>query len=360
LEARSGAENFAAHLYYSAFLSPTACFDKGLRYLKDVSVRIRTGETELPKRIAMVRQSGMVIYHKQFRCAIPFCGVFMCRNDEGNALLRDMEPPRHDTWDPDFPEKGANRKIESEFVTYIRECIKQLSVRDDVTIIPIPELSRFLPDDDETPEEPFGSPASDEQPPAEGFPATPPAPRPRSPIPVQQMPQRNPMQPDGHRPEPNESGETEQGSSEAGGTGGGPAGDQNNNVDGGAGSGGAAGAGSSSPTSGSHGGGAHAKPAIPIRFRAYPKDVTASVYAVAIHPVHDGQRTGIISLAAVGDDAKEPLSIRAARLADGTSLPAAAVGKIGPLAFPATGPINLEVELYESRKVAMEVSAHEA
>ncbi len=86
----------------------------------------------MPKRIAMVRQSGMVIYHKQFRCAIPFCGDFMCRNDVGNALLRDMEPPRHDTWDADSPDKGANRKIETEFVTYIRECIKQLSVRDDV------------------------------------------------------------------------------------------------------------------------------------------------------------------------------------------------------------------------------------
>ncbi|MCX7424492.1 MAG: hypothetical protein NTW96_02480 [Planctomycetia bacterium] len=360
LEARSGAENFTAHLYYSAYLDPTASFDKSLRHLKAVSVRIRTGETELPKRIAMVRQSGMVIYHRQSRCAIPFCGVFMCRNDVGNTLLRDMEPPRHDTWNPDFPDRGANKKIENEFVTYIRECTRQLSVRDDVKIIPFPELSRFLPDDDETPEEPFGSPASEEQPPADGFPATPPAPKPRSPIPVQKMPERKPMQPDGHRPAPHESGETEEGSSEAGGTGGGPAGDGNNNVEGGAGSGGAVGAGSSSPTSGAHGGGAHAKPAIPIRFRAYPKDGTASVYAVTIHPIHDGQRNGIISLLAVGDDAKEPLSIRAARLADGTSLPSETVGKIGPLAFPPTGPINLEVELCESRKVAMEVSAHEA
>ena len=109
-----------------------------------------------------------------------------------------------------------------------------------------------------------------------------------------------------------------------------------------------------------HGGGVHSKPAIPIHFRAYPKDGTASVYVVAIHPVHEGQRNGVISLLAVGDDAKEPLRICAARLADGTTLPSEAVGKIGPLAFPPTGSINLEVELWESRKVAMEVSAHEA
>jgi hypothetical protein len=168
------------------------------------------------------------------------------------------------------------------------------------------------------------------------------------------------MQPDGQSPESEESDETEEASSEMGGTSGGPAGDQSNNVEGGAGSGGAEGEGSSSPASGSHGGGAHSKPAIPIRFRAYPKDGTASVYVVAIHPVHQGQRKVVVSLMAVGDDAKEPLRIRAARLLDGTSLPLEALGKIGPLAFPRDGSISLEVELWESRKIAMEVSAHEA
>lgn len=168
------------------------------------------------------------------------------------------------------------------------------------------------------------------------------------------------MQPDGQRPEPSESGETEEPSPEAGGTAGGPVGDGTNNVEGGTGSGGAAGAGSSSPTSGLHGAGAHAKPAIPIRYRAYPKDGTASLYIIAIHPVRAGQTNGIINLSAIGDDTKEPLVIRAARFADGTRLPSDAIGKVGPLVFPPTGPVILEIELCESRKLAMEVSAHEA
>jgi hypothetical protein len=54
----------------------------------------------------MVRKTGMVVFAKAFRSVVPFCGIFICKNEVGNKLLRDMEPPRHDVWDPDHPEKG--------------------------------------------------------------------------------------------------------------------------------------------------------------------------------------------------------------------------------------------------------------
>ena len=79
----------------------------------------------------------------------------MCRNDNGNKVLREMEPPRHDVWDADHPEKGVNRKIESEYVNFIRDCIRKLTPADESKVISIPGLNRFLPDDDETPEESF-------------------------------------------------------------------------------------------------------------------------------------------------------------------------------------------------------------
>ena len=99
-------ENFSAHRFYEAFLSPTAKFKSTLPNLREVSLYLHTGQIQLPND-AMVRQSGMVVYLKQFRAPMPFCGVFMCTNEQGNGLLRAMEPPRHDTWDPNFPEKGA-------------------------------------------------------------------------------------------------------------------------------------------------------------------------------------------------------------------------------------------------------------
>ena len=149
-------EDFTAHLFYRAYKSPTYSFNQRLLTSEDCSLSLIAGEPHLPRKIAMVRKTGMVIYqHGHLRSLVPFCGVFLCKNDEGNRVLRDMEPPRHDDWDPDHPEPGLNKKVKAEYMTFIRECIKKLVSVDDSTLISIPELNRFLPDDDETGEEAF-------------------------------------------------------------------------------------------------------------------------------------------------------------------------------------------------------------
>src|SRR5262249_49744834 len=135
-------------------------------------------QTALPKKIALVRKTGMVIEHKQFQSPIPFCGVFMCRNEVGNDRLRQMEPPRHDKLDPDLPEKGANKVIDTEYKSFIRRCIAALITKDDVKILDMPEFSRFLPDDDDQ-EQPLGSEEQPDEPDdAESFPNAPPKPEP--------------------------------------------------------------------------------------------------------------------------------------------------------------------------------------
>ena len=118
--------------------------------LKDVAVHLLAGNPDLPKKVAMVRKTGMVIYQKMFRSVLPFCGVFLCRNDAGNVILREMEPPRHDDWDQDHPEKGSHRKTADEFSGYIRDCIKELAPVDNQKVLTIPELSQYLPDDDDS------------------------------------------------------------------------------------------------------------------------------------------------------------------------------------------------------------------
>lgn len=105
LETFSGQEGFTANLFYQAFTRATHKFPTALPWLKEVTLYLMAGEAELPKRIAMVRKTGMKIFEKAFRSIIPFCGVFMCRSDDGNKLLREMEPPRHDTWDAEPPRK---------------------------------------------------------------------------------------------------------------------------------------------------------------------------------------------------------------------------------------------------------------
>src|SRR5258708_7465582 len=97
----------------------------------------------------------MVFFTKRFQSVVPYCGVFICRNEVGNRLLREMEPPRHNDWDPNLPEKGKNKKIESEFAHFIRDMIRNLLPSDDTKVINLPGLSRFLPDDSDTPEDAF-------------------------------------------------------------------------------------------------------------------------------------------------------------------------------------------------------------
>ena len=195
-------EDFTGHKYYEAYTSATHKFEEALPRLKEVSLHLITEQTNLPKRVALVRKSGMVIEHKIFHSALPFCGVFLCRNDVGNAKLREMEPPRHDKLDPDLPEKGANKVIDTEYRNFIRQCIGALTTKDDVKVFDMPEFSRFLPDDDDSEEETIGTPEQpeDDDPP-ESFPSKPPKPEPRKTVPVTKVKKRKstPAEAEGER-----------------------------------------------------------------------------------------------------------------------------------------------------------------
>lgn len=351
LETFSGQEGFTANLFYEAFTAPTHKFPVTLPLLHEVTLYLMAGDAELPKRIAMVRKTGMKIYEKSFRSVIPFCGVFMCRNDHGNKLLREMEPPRHDVWDADHPEKGVNRKIESEYVNFIRDCIRKLTPADESKVISIPGLNRFLPDDDETPEESFDGALKEEH--REETPD-------RSPLP-EKIPGRKmdsklkPMQPDHLKPtDANDETEGEEGE----GAGGGP--DKRNETttgvggaDGGKGNGDAGGSGGSQ-------GGANSKPAIPIRYRTYAQDSATGVYAVTVAAEKLPITDAMLVISIVGDDQKALAEIKSARFASGGDIAVAKTGVLGPLKFTNGEPLKLEVVLVEPLRVAMEVSAHEA
>ena len=78
-----------------------------------------------------------------------FCGLAMAGQRRAflerqqGEILREMEPPRHDTWDPNHPEKNAHRKTALEFMAYIRDCISQLAPASNDTVLNIPELSQW-------------------------------------------------------------------------------------------------------------------------------------------------------------------------------------------------------------------------
>lgn len=345
-------EGFTAHLFYKAYKSPSQNFNERLPQLLEASMFLSADDVDLPKRVAMVRKTGMVIYQRGYwRSVLPFCGVFLCRNDDGNRLLREMEPPRHDTWDPDHPEKGANKKIEAEYIGFIRECIKKLVSVDNAKVISIPGLNRFLPDDDETSEETFDAGESDSKDETHD----------RSPLPKKIDgrkidPSRKPKQPDASKPEGDEE-ETEAGEGE--GTGGGLGKDTNATTGGQGGGGGGTGDGNAGSELGGKGG-AQSKPSVPVRYRTFAKNADTGLYILLVARQEKGAAPVNLVISTVGDDQKAPAEVKSARLVDGTPVPVSGAGVLGPVQIGEEETLRIEFELSEPVRVAMEVTAHEA
>lgn len=140
--------NEAAYAFYDAFTNPQHTEEKELSRLKQVQAFFKVGDVGLPNQVAMIRRTGMVIYkHGSFRgLRLKFAGAFICKNEEGNTLLRVMEPPRHDEWDVNRPEKGASRAVKDEYHKWLRETLVALTPKVETKVLDVDELADYLPD----------------------------------------------------------------------------------------------------------------------------------------------------------------------------------------------------------------------
>jgi hypothetical protein len=350
----STADEFTAHYYYRSFTDKDAkVFEDKLPTLKKVEVHLLAGDQYLPQKVAMVRKTGMIIYLQHFRSLVRYCGVFLCRNEEGNKILRQMEPPKHDEWDPNHPEKNMHRKTASEFTSYIRECIKKLAPADGEKVLSIPDLNQYLPDDEEAPDEGFEGVAEQEKSKRESFERQPE----KQKISTRKIDKpRQKMQPDETHP-----GEGEADTDQAGGGKGtiGGNGEGTNDTDGGKGGGGGEGDGASHPQKGG-GAGHNAKPAIPLHGRVFAKDLANGVYTVIAQPIKPVNGNILLSIKAVGDDStSSTVAIQSARM-DGKDVPIPKQGAMGPVRLNGRPRLLIDVKLTHPRKLAMEVEAHEA
>ncbi len=96
----------------------------------------------------MARKPKMLVYEKGYRVLRePYAGVFMCDNDRGNNILRDLEPPAHDKWD--YARSPVGMVALRELDMFIKQSLKTMA--DSQTSEPedIPGLDRYLPDNEE-------------------------------------------------------------------------------------------------------------------------------------------------------------------------------------------------------------------
>ena len=117
-------------------------------------VKILIGE-DLPKKVCVLR-NGMFITDslnrlKSFSDFKNFVAVLHCQSTKGNELLRSMEPPRHDDFEPErIPTKEEQKRANKALVglaKWVREMLK-LHAKDPVSeVTAIDELKDFFGDE---------------------------------------------------------------------------------------------------------------------------------------------------------------------------------------------------------------------
>lgn len=124
-------------------------------HLGKCRLRILIGEG-LPRKVAVLR-NGMLITDeltglKRFGSYKEFVAVLECRNEKGQALLRAMEPPRHDDFEPDRlspDQRQSGRVALREIAKWVREMLDR-HAKDEVSeVTTLDELADFFGDEEE-------------------------------------------------------------------------------------------------------------------------------------------------------------------------------------------------------------------
>jgi len=99
------------------------------------------------KPIAVTRKNGMIIdTWGHFSSRKPISGVYICHDENGNEILRNLEPPRHDKWDP---KRGENGKAVIDAIRkWIRKCIDEFLDEEIIDSFQISAMAQYLPDDE--------------------------------------------------------------------------------------------------------------------------------------------------------------------------------------------------------------------
>lgn len=152
-EDEGSSESFIlARNYYAALTSDRALVEiKDLPTVGRVRVRILVGKDQ-PKKVAFIRR-GMLITDnmnglKKFSMMKPFTCIVEPLDDRGNVILRQMEPPAHDAFEPSRLEERAadGKRALREIEEFVREALKKHAGVKACEETNITELSEYLAD----------------------------------------------------------------------------------------------------------------------------------------------------------------------------------------------------------------------
>ena len=136
--------------YYDSLISSDAkeFVSTDFRGKGRISLRLLNGRNH-PKRVAIVRGSGMKIFDKgNFQTAMKFAGVFKAEGADVNDYLKAMEPQQHDKLVASRADDPVEaQKFLDHLYKWLNDCVR--SVADDQASdeADIEGVSKFLPDD---------------------------------------------------------------------------------------------------------------------------------------------------------------------------------------------------------------------
>jgi hypothetical protein len=145
-EALTSSEAFVKKIYFDG----KELLDESSDESEFIELRILKGSS-FPKRIAMLRRTGITIYEKKrFKTPFKFIGVFQAKGVKINNFLRLLENPQHDKWmfnmyenDPKFAEKILYNLT----TRWIADSIKEASGDDSRDEYDVEGMQQFFPDD---------------------------------------------------------------------------------------------------------------------------------------------------------------------------------------------------------------------
>lgn len=117
------------------------------------AIRILVGE-HLPKKVCILRNGMMITDElnrlKSFPDFKEFVAVMECKSSKGNQLLRDMEPPRHDDFEPErlpSQKQAMGKKALSDLAKWAREMLKRHAKDPISDVTTLDELKDFFGDE---------------------------------------------------------------------------------------------------------------------------------------------------------------------------------------------------------------------
>ncbi len=136
--------DFKAYRYFNAYRNG-AKYTKTLPCVGDSELRLIVDAQRESNPIAVTRKNGMIIETwGRFSSKKPISGIYICHDQQGNEILRRLEPPRHDKWDLNRGENG--KKILSTIKDWIRLCIDEFLHDDESESFNLDAFSKFIPD----------------------------------------------------------------------------------------------------------------------------------------------------------------------------------------------------------------------